>query len=162
MDSVSRKRIRADADTSVFGGCYDDEFSVDSRKFFDEIAAGKFLLVLSETTLLELGDAPPRVREVLTQLPLDSLEMIETSEDMIALRDAYLEAGVLGSSSIRDATHVAAGSVADVDMIVSWNFKHIVHFDKIHGFHAVNLFKGYRMVEIYSPKEVVGHEEEIV
>ncbi|MGB4069885.1 MAG: hypothetical protein WBK08_17790 [Nitrospira sp.] len=160
MDSLSRKRIRVYADTSVFGGCYDDEFSVDSRKLFDEIVEGKFLLVISETTLLELGDAPPRVREVLTQLPLDSLEMIEISEEILALRDAYLDAEVLGGSSIRDATHVAAGSVADVDMIVSWNFKHIVHFDKIHGFHAVNLLKGYRMVEIYSPKEVVRHEEE--
>lgn len=50
---------------------------------------------------------------------------------------------------------MAAASVADVDMIVSWNFKHIVHFEKIRGFHGINLIKGYRMIEIYSPKEVI-------
>ncbi len=48
-----------------------------------------------------------------------------------------------------------AASVADVDMIVSWNFRHIVHFEKIHGYHGVNLIRGYRPVDIYSPKEVI-------
>lgn len=153
------KHLRVYADTSVFGGCFDDEFSEDSRKFFEEVRSGRFLLVVSETTLFELKDAPVEVHEVLTRLPAESVEIIEAAEEIAALRDAYVEAGVLNEASSRDAAHVASASVADVDMIVSWNFKHIVHFEKIRGFHAVNLIKGYRMVEIYSPREVVAHEE---
>ena len=37
----------------------------------------------------------------------------------------------------------------------SWNFKHIVHFEKIGGYEGVNTLKGYRSPKIYSPKEVV-------
>ena len=151
----STKRLRIYADTSVFGGCFDEEFSAVSRKFFEEVQAGKFLLVVSETTLFELKDAPTEVREVLARLPPELVEIIEAAQEIATLRDAYIEAGVLGEVSIRDASHVAAASVAEVDIIVSWNFKHIVHFEKIRGFHAVNLVKGYRMVEIYSPREVV-------
>jgi predicted nucleic acid-binding protein len=149
------KRLRIYADTSVFGGCLDEEFSEESRKFFDEVRAGRFVLVLSETTFFELTEAPAEVRDILVDIPSESLEVIEAAEEIAALRDAYIEAGVLGEASIRDAAHVASASVADVDMIVSWNFQQIVHFEKIRGFHAVNLLKGYRMVEIYSPKEVV-------
>ena len=71
-----------------------------------------------------------------------------------ALRDAYIEAGVVGAESREDAEHVAAASVAEVDILVSWNFRHIVHFDKISGYQGVNMIHGYRPVSIYSPKEV--------
>jgi hypothetical protein len=65
----------------------------------------------------------------------------------------------VGPASFADAEHIACASVAAVDLIVSWNFRHIVHFDKIRGYHAVNLVNGYNAIPIYSPKEVVGHEE---
>jgi len=156
------KRLRIYADTSVFGGCFDETFSVDSRKFFQEVRDGKFLLVVSEITLFELTEAPAEIREILTCLDPESVEIVEAAEEIAALRDAYIEAKVLGKSSVRDATHVAAASVAAVDIIVSWNFKHIVHFEKIRGFHAVNLVKGYRLVEIYSPREVIEYDEEDV
>ena len=86
--------------------------------------SGKFLLVISETTLFELKEAPKEVRGVLTALRTESVEIIEGAEEIAALRDAYIKAGILGEASIRDAAHVASASVADVDLIVSWNFKH--------------------------------------
>ena len=54
-----------------------------------------------------------------------------------------------------DAEHIASASVADVDLIVSWNFKHIVHFEKIRGYHAVNLLRGFHQIPIHSPTEVI-------
>lgn len=71
------------------------------------------------------------------------------------MRDEYLEAGVLSASSDADGLHVAAVTVLNVDLIVSWNFKHIVHFARIRGFNAVNRLNGYKEVEIYSPWEVI-------
>jgi hypothetical protein len=71
------------------------------------------------------------------------------------LRDAYLAAGVVGAASENDAHHVALAAVARADLIVSWNFKHIVHVDKIRRFNAVNLIEGYGMIDIRSPLEVV-------
>ncbi len=87
--------------------------------------------------------------------PADGVENFADCPEIVELRDAYIEAGVVGPGSLEDAEHVAAASVADVDMIVSWNFKHIVHFEKINGYHGVNLIRGYKPVSIYSPKEVI-------
>ena len=149
------RRLRVYADTSVFGGCMDDEFSAESRKLFDEIKEGRFILVLSPTTALELQEAPVEIREMVVALPAEYVEIIEPSEEIDQLRDAYLDAGVVGPSSLLDAEHIACASVADVDVIVSWNFKHIVHLDKIRGYHGINLVKGYEPIPIHTPREVV-------
>ena len=150
------KQLRIYADTSVFGGCFDEEFAEDSKALFNEIMAGKFLLVISATNVRELTRAPEQVREVLVSLPPQCVEMIEDSDEIDQLRDAYISADVVGPASISDAEHIAAASVAEVDMVVSWNFRHIVHYDKISGYQAVNLLKGYKPLRIHSPKEVIG------
>ena len=52
-------------------------------------------------------------------------------------------------------THVAAATVARVDAIVSWNFKHIVRLDKMKAYNRVNLLNGYGILTIISPKEAI-------
>lgn len=153
MKSVKRPRVYAD--TSVFGGCFDAEFKIESEAFFREVGAGKFLLLIADVTIRELALAPDKVRKVLASLDPGLVELISLSEEIERLRDAYLQAGVLGPASVGDAEHIASASIAGADLVVSWNFKHIVHFEKIAGFEAVNLMHGYRSVRIYSPKEVV-------
>lgn len=96
---------------------------------------------------------------MLSKLPTESVEVINFCDEIAILRDAYLEAGILGSEGKADAEHIAAASVADVDLVVSWNFKHIVHYEKISGYQAVNLINGYKEIRIYSLKEVVANEE---
>lgn len=147
--------LRVYADTSVFGGCFDTEFEEASRRFFDEVRQGRIQLVLSDTTLLELTGAPDTVKRVLVDLPPTSLERIPPSDEIEQLRDAYLAHGVVGAAAKRDAEHIAAATIAEVDLIVSWNFKHIVHYEKISGYHGVNLLQGYGEVRIFSPLEVI-------
>ncbi len=154
------KLLRIYTDTSVFGGCFDEEFAQESKAFFEEIRAGKFVLVISATGLGELEKAPDYVQKVLTELAPETVEVIDFSEEIILLRDAYLKAGILGPEGKADAEHIAAASVADVDFVVSWNFKHMVHYEKISGYQAINLMNGYKEIRIYSPKEVVDDDEE--
>ena len=154
------KQFRVYADTSVYGGCFDDEFAPESRAFFEAIRRGRFKLVMSPSVLAELQRVPERVRRIVVDLPEHGIEMIDFTEEVGRLREAYLEAGILGREHQADAEHIAFASVAEVDFVVSWNFKHIVQFDKIAGYQAVNLLNGYREVRIYSPKEVVANEEE--
>jgi len=149
------RRLRAYADTSVFGGCADAEFAEVSRAFFREVAAGRFVLLVSDAVVRELALAPEPVQAVLQNLKPDAVEMLRFSEEIGRLRDAYVGAGVLSPASINDAEHIAFASVALADLLVSWNFKHIVHFERIAGFEAVNLLHGYRPVRIHSPREVV-------
>jgi len=149
------KKLRIYLDTSVFGGCFDDEFSDESRMLFEQIKSGKFKLVISGTTLAELDKAPEYIQKILSELPVENIELVEYSDEINLLRDEYVKAGVVGKSSKADAEHIASASVAGVDFVVSWNFKHIVHYDKIAGYQAVNLLHGYKSISIYSPKEVV-------
>jgi len=72
----------------------------------------------------------------------------------MALAQAYIDAGILSSSRMADAIHVAAATVARADLILSWNFRHIVNYDRIRKFNGVNALNGYPPIEIYSPLEV--------
>lgn len=143
-------------DTSVFGGPFDPEFASASDALFDAVARGRFRLLISTTTASEIARAPTQVRALARRVFSGPVVFQETSPEMHALRDAYIAAGVLGRASMADALHVASASVGGADMIVSWNFKHIVNYQRIRGFHAVNAARGYPALEIYSPLEVVG------
>jgi predicted nucleic acid-binding protein len=143
------------ADTSVFGGCFDREFERESLQFSDEVKNGRFVLVVSDVTTDELLLAPDRVRGVLADVPVDRIEIVHTSPQSEALQRAYLRSGIVGPASSRDAAHIAVATVANVDMVVSWNFKHIVHYDKISWYGGVNTLNGYRTPKSYSPREVI-------
>lgn len=149
------KRLRIYVDTSVFGGCFDSEFSSDSRKLFSEIGSGRFLLVVSRTTLDEINDAPKQVQQVLGDLPEECVEILEPCDEIERLAQAYIDAGIIGAAYEADARHIAAASIAQADMVVSWNFKHIVHYEKIRGYQAINMLNGYESIRIFSPKEVI-------
>jgi hypothetical protein len=89
-------------------------------------------------------------------LPESGLEFIAITEEIIQLRNKYETAGILGPKWIDDMTHVAAATIAGVDAIVSWNFKHIVRLDKMKGYNQVNGQNGYGILTIISPKEVIA------
>lgn len=130
------------------------EFQADSLKFFDEVRAGKFQLIISELTIEELDPAPTHVQHLLKEFM--TIAMAEISTEAEALQQAYLKARVVGPASENDALHVAIATLAEADIIVSWNFKHIVHYDKIAGYESINAMFGYRSPRIYSPKELVS------
>ena len=81
------------------------------------------------------------------------------TDEALGLADAYLARGVLTPKFYDDATHIALATLAEVDLLLSWNFRHLVHYDKIRTFNAVNLERGYKPIQIYSPREVTHHGE---
>lgn len=153
------KILRAYADTSVFGGVFDDEFKFASLAFFELVRAGRFVLLVSDISRREIDEAPAHVKELFDSLSA-RMEFVVADPSVLALRDAYLEAGIVGARWLDDAAHVAAASAAGADLIVSWNFRYIVHFEKIRLYNAVNALQGYHSVEIRSPLEVVDYEDE--
>ncbi len=152
-------RIRVYVDTSVFGGVYDDEFAEASKRFFDRVKKGEYLVMLSSITTGELTGAPEKVRQVLESVPGGSLVEIPDSEEAQDLAEAYIAAGAAGRASRDDAFHVATATVAGADLVLSWNFRHIVNYERIRKFNGVNVVHGYRQIEIRSPLEV-GHDSQ--
>jgi predicted nucleic acid-binding protein len=148
------RRIRVYVDTSVFGGTQDAEFAWASRRFLHRVQQGHFRIVVSSMVFRELIDAPTAVHDVLRELDPVSYERLDLSSDVSLLADAYLAAGIVAPGCRKDAVHVAAATVAEVNLIVSWNFRHIVSYRRIQMYKGINLLKGYRMVEIRSPREL--------
>lgn len=149
--------VRVYADTSVFGGPFDEEFQTVSRTFFDQVRSGRFKLVTSALVQEEIEPAPTQVRALFDEL-LDIVDVVDVSEGALNLREAYLERGIVSPQWADDALHVAVATVAGCSLIVSWNFKHIVHFEKVPLYNEVNKLKGYGSIGIFSPLEVIQYE----
>ncbi|WGV28666.1 hypothetical protein [Halotia branconii] len=152
------KLLRIYVDTSVIGGCLDVEFAEESQRLIEALRKKKAIMLLSDLVIIELINAPADVRSILPSLPSEIIENVLLTEEIIMLRDAYLEARVVTSKSLNDAAHVAAATVARADAIVSWNFKHIVRLDKMRAYNQINLLNGYGILTIVSPKEVLFDE----
>ena len=154
------RQIRVYVDTSVFGGTQDEEFAEASRRFFLRVRRGEFTVLLSAHTVDELAPAPRQVLQVLQDLPPHCVETVASTAEAEALAQAYIQAGALGEASHLDALHVASATVAGADLILSWNFKHIVCYDRIQLFNGVNVLHGYRTLDIRSPLEMDYGDEE--
>ncbi len=152
------KRPRIYIDTSVIGGCCDPEFKEWSQRLMRDFRLGLFMPVVSRLTEAEIGLAPDEVKEVFAKLSDIDIEILEISAEAMELSDIYLRRGILPKNYRNDALHIAIAIVAGVDILVSWNFRHVVHFDKIRMFNSVNLELGYKVIEIYSPREVVSYD----
>ena len=152
--------IRAYVDTSVFGGVRDVEFAEVTKRFFEQVRRGAFVVLVSRLTTDELEEAPDEVSQLMRGLSPDQVEPVALNEEVRTLAEEYVKAGVLGEASIDDATHVAAATVAGADLILSWNFRHIVNFQRICGFNSVNTRNGYRSMVILSPREVIDDDQD--
>ncbi|CAN2042441.1 PIN domain-containing protein [Candidatus Magnetomoraceae bacterium gMMP-15] len=146
-------------DTSVIGGCFDEEFLLWSNGLMKDFSLGNFKPVVSEIVSAEIEEAPEHVKKQYAKLLSLNPEVLEVAEESLELAEAYQLKNILTPKFYDDGLHIALASVSEVDVLVSWNFKHIVHFDKIRLFNAVNLELGYKQLQIYSPREVTNYEE---
>lgn len=153
------KRLRVYVDTSVFGGCFDPEFAEWSNALMDDFRLGRCALVVSDVTVGEVAAAPEPVRELFSEL-LEMADDLAVTDEALELLRAYESRGILAQRFRNDMLHVAIATVAEVDVVVSWNFRHIVRLDKIRLFNAVNLELGYKPLTIYSPREVATYGQE--
>ena len=88
---------------------------------------------------VELIRAPKNVKDLLHNYSADKFERIELTEVAIKLANTYIEEKVVGKTSLEDCRHIAMATISKVDVLVSWNFKHIVNLERIKGYNSVNL-----------------------
>jgi hypothetical protein len=85
-------------------------------------------------------------------------DQYDVTSEMINLKDKYMESNIITDKYSADALHIAIATVITVDVLVSWNFKHIVNLEKIKKFNAINLTQGYSLLEIRTPQEVINYD----
>lgn len=142
-------------DTSVFGGYFEPEFEIWTKILFKKIKDGEFKIIYSRLTDIELASAPENVRELVKSLPESSIELVNISDPAIALAESYISEKVVGTTSRADCIHIALVTLNNADILLSWNFKHIVNINRIRGYNSVNYKLGYKLLEIRTPREVL-------
>ena len=146
-------------DTSIVGGFFDKEFSKDTQALFKRLENNEVIFIISSVLQQELQMAPVNVRQLLNTYKSNYFEFIKLSETAIELAKKYINEKVMGSSGLNDCLHIAMATIHKADVLVSWNFKHIVNLDRIKGYNGVNLKHGFSTVEIRSPKELINYEK---
>lgn len=156
---MESKRLTLYVDTSVIGGYFDIEFEKETSILFDNIESQKYDIMYSSVTEDELLNAPEQVKNLLGTIPSFLIKRVSLTEEAVKLADTYISEGVVGKTSRDDCFHIALATINKADILVSWNFKHIVNIFRIRGYNAVNLKLGYSQIDIRSPKEIITNEE---
>jgi predicted nucleic acid-binding protein len=147
-------------DTSIIGGYFDKEFKDATIALFERFENNELIFVVSDLLDLELLNAPTKVRELLHKFSADKFERVDLTDEAIKLAQTYIDEKVVGKTSLEDCRHIALATLNKVDVLASWNFKHIVNLDRIKGYNSVNLRLGYQMIEIRSPKDLIKYEND--
>ncbi len=147
-------------DTSVFGGVYDIEFDEPTLQLFEKVKLGEITCMYSDLTIGELENAPQKVRDFFNELPFENLENVFITDESLELAKEYINEKVVGKTSFDDCVHIALATINKADILVSWNFKHIVNIYRIRGYNSVNSQRGYKILEIRSPKDIVDYEND--
>ena len=146
-------------DTSVFGGAFDKEFDEVTQQLFERVKLGQVICVFSDLTESELLNAPENVKEYFKNLPKQNIERVVVTDEILTLASKYVAEKVVGKTSFDDCVHIATATIYKADILVSWNFKHIVNVYRIRGYNSVNIRSNYLSLEIRSPKEILEYED---
>jgi predicted nucleic acid-binding protein len=151
------KKQRIYLDTSVFGGYYDDEFEEFTKPLFERINNGEFTIIFSTMLETELEFAPEKVRRIVRSIESEDTEFVEETEIAVELATEYITENVVGRTSYPDCLHIALATINQADILISWNFKHIVNVERIRGYNSINIKNGYKQLDIRSPRELMNY-----
>lgn len=148
-------------DSSIFNFSIADDVPHEREitlRLLEEARCGQYEVFISEVVIREIDKAPQKekmkLRDALQKL---NPEELSVTEEVQNLADKYINEGVIPAKYRNDALHIAVASVHGTDVIVSWNFEHIVKFKTKREVVGINLLSGYKGIEIYSPLEVAGN-----
>ncbi len=148
---------RVYVDSSAVGGIF-NQYAEQTKPFWNAVRNGEVIIIISDVLVREAGKAPQCVRDFLATLPASQIESVTTTEAARELASRYIAENVVAPTSFDDCLHIALATHAKADVLISWNFKHIVNKTRIDGYNGVNLLLGCFQIDIRTPYEVI-HDE---
>ena len=148
-------RLRLYLDTSVISAYVDDrmpERRWATVEFWRRLS--EFDVSVSELTVAEVratGDVGSRQQ---MEEMIASFEVLPVGEEDRALAREYVRRGVFSPATLDDALHVAVAVVSRRDLLVSWNFRHLVNRRRRALVNEVGISLGYPTNEIIAPPEL--------
>jgi predicted nucleic acid-binding protein len=157
------KKLKIYLDTSVISHLKQDdvpEKMSDTLKLWDDIKAGKYEVFISEVTLEEVMRCGQPKRDImLGYLNGTNYTVIEIDKEINQIAMQFINNGILTDKSLDDCRHIACSIVSGCDIIISWNFKHIVNYRTMRGVKLISALSGYNEVSICTPTILVEGEE---
>ena len=158
------RKIKVYLDTSVIS--YLDQQDApeqmqETREVWELIKAGYYDVFISDVVLRELGDCKEEEKrnQLIGHLSEINYNLVMVDDAVVQLAEKIVANGVLRQKNIDDCQHIAAAILSDCDIIVSWNFKHIVNVKTIRGIKVITTLEGYKDLLIYQPTALLIEEE---
>jgi hypothetical protein len=157
------RKLKLYLETSVWNFLFVDD-APEKREvtefLFQEIESGKYEIYISEIVIGEIDAASPLKQRMLLKAvnmyrPI-ALGVTDTSRILV---QHYLRNEMLSEKQLADLGHVAVATISEMDMLVSWNMRHIVKRKTRIMVNALNQLYGYGPLEICTPEEVIYNEE---
>jgi predicted nucleic acid-binding protein len=127
-----------------------------TRAFFEALGSGEFDGYTSVITYHELTAAPePKRTKMLELIGKYHITVLAESDDSIKLADMYIKNGVIPAKKVLDARHIAIATVNAIDVILSYNFKHINKLKTKTMIPAINRIEGYQNITIAQSEELI-------
>jgi len=135
--------------------------AVDSRRLWEKIKAGEFEAVISNVVEAEIGDCDELKRNTLNDY-LDAIDYatVKIDKRTVEIASRFVDLAILKEKSFDDCQHIAAAITSECDVIVSWNFKHIVNLKTMSGVKAITALEGYDDLLICTPSTLIGGEDD--
>ena len=152
-------KLKIYIDTSVIGGCFDYEFIDISNRLIETFKNGLFIPVVSDTVKKEIKNAPSLVRTKYDEILTYNAIYLNKSNKAKNLVGEYLNKKIVTKKYEDDCYHIALATVNKIDVLVSWNFKHIVNEQKVLLFNFVNKSLNYDEIVIKDPKDFLGFDK---
>lgn len=153
-----KRALRVYLDTSVISGCFDEEFRVWSNALMDDFKNGLFKPAIPSVVTEEPERATQQVKDKLEELILMGAEILEPDDEALSLLEEYQKRQIVTEVYSNDLLHSAIATIS-AEVLVSWNFKHIVRLEKIQQFNSVNTSCEFHPLRVHSPREVAHYEE---
>jgi len=157
------KKLKLYIETSVWNHLFADDAPEKrglTETFFMEVEAGRHDIFISEVVMAEIEDAPKykyeNLRSAINRYSPGELSSDKESDYMV---EVYLDGGLLSPNRTIDLTHLAIAGVNDMDMLISWNLRHLVKARTRMLANAINRMNGYHDIEICTPGEVIEYED---
>jgi predicted nucleic acid-binding protein len=148
-------KLRLYLDTSVISAYVDDrmpERQLATVEFWNRLP--DFDVSVSELTVTEVR----ATRDLAPQRRMDELiasfEVLPVGDEARALAREYVRRGVFSPATLDDALHVAVAVESRRDLLVSWNFRHLVNRRRRALVNEVSISLGYPTIEIIAPPEL--------
>ena len=155
-------KIKVYLDTSVISYLDQQDAPAEmaqTHQVWEKIKSGKFDVYISDVVLRELNDCNEEKRNTLLgYLKEIEFQTVEITDKTMKLAEKFIDLGVLKKKSFDDCQHIAAALVSDCDIIISWNFKHIVNVKTIRGVRVITTMEGFKDLLIYQPTALLEEE----